>query len=480
MTVAVQSSKAGPYTGDGKTTEFPYTFPVVDLRTVKVYVDGALQETGVTVTEGKVTLSTAPGKGVPVAILREVPVTQTTDIQNNTAFYPEIMESAFDKLTMICQQLAEELERCVRFPPGMNDDGSLAETIGRLSQLVDEAVRAAADTASIWQQLQEVFEYTKFLGNYITVNATDGNGYLVCDRDSLPCAVTTDTGRVFPLEKDSVLDTGDSYLVDTKPYLAYMNQSTFTGPWMVWRTGGQRGEKGEPGPQGKSLYDIAVDNGYEGSEAEWYTEYGSGADSAISKHNGSALAHENLFNNYIRNTGGKISGSLEVTGEVKVGGKSLPDLVTANPAGTVIAYAGNSAPPGGYLLCNGAAVSRTAYPNLFSAIGTLYGTGDGSTTFNLPNLTDRFIQGSDTAGTVKSAGLPNITGTFTGVYDTSVISQYSGAFSLSHDYRHGFDYQSSATRQGKVTFSAENSSSVYGKSTTVQPPAVTMRYYIKY
>jgi microcystin-dependent protein len=47
--------------------------------------------------------------------------------------------------------------------------------------------------------------------------------------------------------------------------------------------------------------------------------------------------------------------------------------------------------PAGYFMCNGAALSRTTYPALFSAIGAVYGAGDGSTTFNLPNLRDGFV-----------------------------------------------------------------------------------------
>jgi microcystin-dependent protein len=53
--------------------------------------------------------------------------------------------------------------------------------------------------------------------------------------------------------------------------------------------------------------------------------------------------------------------------------------------GCIIPYGGSTAPTG-FVLCNGAAISRTVYANLFSAIGTTYGVGDGSTTFNLPNL----------------------------------------------------------------------------------------------
>lgn len=143
-----------------------------------------------------------------------------------------------------------------------------------------------------------------------------------------------------------------------------------------------------------------------------------------------------------------------------------------NPVGTVIAFAANSA-PSGYLLCNGAAVSRTTYASLFATIGTTYGAGDGSTTFNLPNLTDRFIQGSGTAGTVKSAGLPNIYGTF-----ASIDVDATDAF-LSIGKR-GYVNQGSGVNTYTKEFSASRSSSIYGSSNTVQPPALTMRYYIKY
>lgn len=58
------------------------------------------------------------------------------------------------------------------------------------------------------------------------------------------------------------------------------------------------------------------------------------------------------------------------------------------PIGTVIDYAGQTL-PSGYLECDGSAVGRDEYPKLFAAIGTLWGSGDGSTTFNLPDLNGR-------------------------------------------------------------------------------------------
>lgn len=64
------------------------------------------------------------------------------------------------------------------------------------------------------------------------------------------------------------------------------------------------------------------------------------------------------------------------------------------PAGTIDFFANTTAPVG-YLECNGQAVSRTQYPELFTAVGILYGAGDGSTTFNLPDLRGEFIRGAD-------------------------------------------------------------------------------------
>lgn len=64
------------------------------------------------------------------------------------------------------------------------------------------------------------------------------------------------------------------------------------------------------------------------------------------------------------------------------------------PSGTVIAFAGATA-PSGWLLCNGSAISRTTYSALFTAIGSAHGSGDGSTTFHLPDYRGRFLRGVD-------------------------------------------------------------------------------------
>jgi len=67
------------------------------------------------------------------------------------------------------------------------------------------------------------------------------------------------------------------------------------------------------------------------------------------------------------------------------------------PTGVLYPYAGSSA-PSGYVLCDGSAISRTTYAELFAVLGTAYGSGDGSTTFNVPDLRGRVPAGKDNMG----------------------------------------------------------------------------------
>ena len=72
--------------------------------------------------------------------------------------------------------------------------------------------------------------------------------------------------------------------------------------------------------------------------------------------------------------------------------------MTVTPAGCMSAFAGSTAPTGGWLLCYGQAVSRTTYSTLFGVISTTYGVGDGSTTFNVPDMRGRGFIGLDNLG----------------------------------------------------------------------------------
>jgi hypothetical protein len=80
---------------------------------------------------------------------------------------------------------------------------------------------------------------------------------------------------------------------------------------------------------------------------------------------------------------------------VSIKGSGFGNAVNAgggNPVGTIQIYPGASA-PAGWLICDGSGISRSTYSDLFAAIGTTYGSGDGATTFNLPDLVGKFVRG---------------------------------------------------------------------------------------
>jgi microcystin-dependent protein len=106
---------------------------------------------------------------------------------------------------------------------------------------------------------------------------------------------------------------------------------------------------------------------------------------------------------YLARAGGTLTGNLTLTGNktttnmasnkgyVDAQIAAIPAATDLTPAGTVIYSARSTAPPG-YVKANGAAISRTTFSALFAAIGTRFGVGNGSTTFNLPDLRGEFIR----------------------------------------------------------------------------------------
>ena len=100
------------------------------------------------------------------------------------------------------------------------------------------------------------------------------------------------------------------------------------------------------------------------------------------------------------------------------------------PIGIIQAFAGSAAPSANWLLCQGQAVSRTTYSSLFGLVGTTYGVGDGSTTFNIPNLSGRVPVGRD-AGQTEFDVLGETGGAKTHTLVTGEIPAHV------HDIQHG-------------------------------------------
>ena len=165
----------------------------------------------------------------------------------------------------------------------------------------------------------------------------------------------------------------------------------------------------------------------------------------------------------------------------KIAWSSLrPAFYDATPVGTYISGAWETA-PAGYVMCDGSAISRTDYANLFACIGVKFGAGDGSTTFNVPDLRDKTIQGrnvNQNIGESLKAGLPNITGDFALSPNPSSVNAH-GCFTSQSEGGQRAAYDTRGSFPSGAKFNASKSNAIYGKSDTVQPPALVVNFAIK-
>ena len=172
------------------------------------------------------------------------------------------------------------------------------------------------------------------------------------------------------------------------------------------------------------------------------------------------------------------------------------------PSGALMPYAGTSAPTG-FLLCDGSAVSRTTYATLFSAISTTYGSGDSSSTFNLPDLRGRVIAGQDDMGGASANRLTNQTGGINGdnlgdtggsethALTTAQLASHTHSFSGSGSttamtflndglgVNRGGSGQSSSSNTISVSISGTTGSAGSGSAHNNVQPTIILNYIIK-
>ena len=169
----------------------------------------------------------------------------------------------------------------------------------------------------------------------------------------------------------------------------------------------------------------------------------------------------------------------------------IDDLRDGTPVGAV---RGSLYLPAGYVKANGATVQRADYPRLVAladrhnlwtddvtANAGLFGRGDGSATMVLPNWADRMVQiAMDSAGASVAAGLPNITGIALSYGVTRANTSHpEGAF-MHGDQSIGYLLGETNTKTNKLAFDASKSNPIYGRSDTVQPPAIKLIPIIRY
>lgn len=168
--------------------------------------------------------------------------------------------------------------------------------------------------------------------------------------------------------------------------------------------------------------------------------------------------------------------------------------------GSVQLFAGSSA-PSGWLICDGQAISRTTYAALFAVIGTTYGAGDGSTTFNIPNLVNKTVRGSNSLGktggsdtvTLSTANLPahthgagSLAAASAGAH-THTVPAGRNVGSVTYCYDDGgkmMKHQSTTPATGEAgahthTISGSTASVGSGSAVTITNPYVMLHYIIK-
>ncbi len=160
--------------------------------------------------------------------------------------------------------------------------------------------------------------------------------------------------------------------------------------------------------------------------------------------------------------------------------KAIAALIPpAMPTGMIFPWPGDT-PPEGAIVADGRELNRTTYKGLFEIYGTKYGAGDGSTTFNVPDLDGRFIELTTDAGSVGQfvePGLPNITGEIKGMGLINLDKTPSGAFYKGELVT--WNIEGKNANSSSIAFDASLSSGFYGASSTVQPKSVRALACIK-
>ena len=180
----------------------------------------------------------------------------------------------------------------------------------------------------------------------------------------------------------------------------------------------------------------------------------------------------------LNSTGAGVAGSVLTSN----GSTADPTFQPSVPTGSIILWSTNTAPTS-FLECNGTAVSRTIYANLFAVIGVTFGEGDGVTTFNLPDMRGQFARGWDDGagvdpgrafGSTQASAIQSFTAPVTG---SITINKYSGVNAAASTDYFG---DSNGTGPVPVTFNFNTgAAATYTGAAETRPTNLALMYCIR-
>jgi microcystin-dependent protein len=391
MTVPTTQSRVN-YTGTGSTDTYEFPFRIFEDEDLLVIqrddegneetleldedytVNGAGEDTGsITLAAGNLP------EDYSLTIRRKILIKQEADIRNQGSFFPEIHEDVFDRQAMAAQQHRDEIDRCMKMPetvPTDDFDPTLPPEVflspGVSVVVNDEGTGfAAGPSAGDISGAEANAQSAEASATAASASATAAAASETAAASSATAAAASATAAA---SSESQVSTDAAIAADKADEAASSAESAATSETNA----------------GTSATNAAASASSASTSA---TNAANSATAAATSASNAATSETNAANSA---TAAEGSADDAETAKEAAEAALASVIATIGPVGAVLPFAGSSA-PAGYLLCDGSAVSRTTYANLFTAIGTTHGEGDGSTTFNIPDYRGRFLRGVDGA-----------------------------------------------------------------------------------
>lgn len=455
------------YEATGTSVSFAISFPFLDPTHIVVYRSLQDEETIVSPSEytitgagdargGTITFNSAPVAGATIVILRDVPITQLYQYEELDNFSAKSHEDALAKLTMICQQQQEQLDRSIQLPP--TSPLTQEQFTEKLFDASEDAVNAAAsssasanESANSAANAAQSKEDAKDILDQVAQTGADATNAIV-SQQKLSEAAVAEVGEQAIAETERNVTSAQQYAANAEESAKRAEEAATSGL------------PDQTDAEGQSLVSV-------GGNAAWWPvaeNVLNAAKAAASGSEGESDIYEPLIGTVAHEMG---SWWISLDSSIPVGG--LPHLGHLCSRATYGDF---------WTWCelNKTVVSDEewlAYAEAHNDCCPYYSYGDGSTTFRTPKYDQSFLKVlaviGDT-GQMQEAGLPNINGTadMQGSTITSGDGNFgytTGVFNVTARGLHGSGNSASNTYINSIDFDASRSSPVYGNSDTVTP-----------